>query len=271
MPRVFAAAGIVDDAFRIFISYKWDDSQAVAEQIFDALSRLQFDVYLDRFRTNPGTNFQERIRAELADKACVLLLDSRNIRGSPWVKAEYAFARLYRLGVMAVDLPGGAKGFPRIRRRFDVASSVGSARFSKRTKLRAVDIKNLTRWVLDNYFVEISRRSRYQRLLLGAASKLAKMAIVQRPDGLFTYTHKSREYIMTVAGRPPDINQFRVTGEAAAATKSASAKAVVIGPLNAQLHRSRDNIEWLAKSIHAAAVDERELFSALARASSGTL
>ena len=138
------------DAFRVFISYRWDETGAVAQQLFDALSHQQFDVYLDRFRTNPGTDFLERIRFELADKVCVLLLDSQHVGKSVWVRGEYAFARAYKLGPIAFDLPGGIQTFHRIATRCDLRGSVSATSFKGTTQLptsaidQAVALNSLT-------------------------------------------------------------------------------------------------------------------------------
>src|SRR5262249_34826134 len=155
-------------AFRLFISYKHDDCAAVAEQLFDALGHQQFEVYLDRFRTLPGANFLERIRFELADKACVLLLDSSNVGASAWVRGEYAFARKYRMGLMAVDLPGGMQTFHRISSRVQLGQPA-SPTVSKMTTLPSAEINKVVNFVRNNYAIEMARRFRYQRRIILSA------------------------------------------------------------------------------------------------------
>jgi hypothetical protein len=105
VPAVLAAAGIGAENFRVFISYKRDDTRDLAEQLFDALSKIEFDVFLDRFRIPPAANFQTRLRQELADKAMVVLLESARAARSDWIRFEVAYARKHRLGLMAVALP----------------------------------------------------------------------------------------------------------------------------------------------------------------------
>jgi hypothetical protein len=267
LPDVLVNAGLGLDAFRLFISYKWDDSCAFAEQLFHALSEEQFDVYLDRFRTNPGTNFAERIRAELADKACVVVLDSRYVSQSPWVAAEYAFARQYRLGLMAIDLPGGHRTFPRIGNRLDLRRAKRGP-FSGDTSLSQKAIASAVGFLRSQYFVEVSRRFRYQRKLVNDAARLVGLTPGWRPDGLVEIG-APRQYVIATSARPPGVENFRSACEAAYA--ASSAKAVVVGPLSAPMHQTREDIRWLARATNSVAVDERRLLKAMQRAKAGRL
>lgn len=221
--KVLAVSGLGMDAFRIFISYRHADCAAAAEQLFDALSHEQFDVYLDRFRTLPGTNFLERIRFELADKACVLLLDSRRVGQSDWVRGEYAFARKYRLGLIAVDLPGGTKTFHRVATRVQLSS--GKA-FTARTRLADKEIAKATTFIRDHYNAEIARRFRYQRQLILSAAALTGTTCSLLPDGNFEIKGAGRDYVAAAAARSPALATLRPVVIAAGGGK----KGVLIGP-----------------------------------------
>jgi TIR domain len=63
----------------------------------DLLSRLRFDVFLDRFRLAPGVDFVERIVDELVDKAMIVAVDTRHAVRSSWVRHEVATAVNRRL------------------------------------------------------------------------------------------------------------------------------------------------------------------------------
>ena len=265
-PDVLIAAGVHLDAFRVFISYRWDDAQAFAEQLFDGLSHEQFDVYLDRFRTNPGANFAERIRAELADKACVVLLDSRNVSSSSWVAGEYGFARLYKLGLMAIDLPGGTKSFRRIGTRLDLRSARTGAPFTGTTPLDPADVASAVAFVRRHYFAQTSRRFRHQRRLILSAAHLAGVAARARPDGLI---EANGRYLIAASARPPGIDTFRRACEAAASRPPLTG--VVVGPLAAQLHGARQDVGWLADQTGSAAVDERRILGAMRQMGAGSL
>lgn len=267
VPDVLSATGVPLDGFRIFISYRWDDAQAFAEQLFDGLSHQRFDVYLDRFRTSPGANFVDRIRAELADKACVILLDSRNVNLSSWVAGEYAFARLYKLGLMAVDLPGGQRTFPRIGTRLDLHAAAPATSFTRKTALASSYVDAAVDFVRANYAAEVSRRYRHQRRQILAAAHLAGVAASARPDGLIG----TGGYLIAASARPPGINVFRRVCEAAKSEPAPPPRPVVVGPLAAQMHGARQDVRWLAGSTASVAVDERRILRAMRRSAIGTL
>jgi hypothetical protein len=115
-PLALQAAGITATDFRTFISYRRSDGQPVADQLFDELNRRNFDVFLDRFRMDPGAHVQERIVEELAHKSMVVLVETPDLPQSPWVALEIAYARAYRLGLLAVNLDR-APATPGIRER----------------------------------------------------------------------------------------------------------------------------------------------------------
>lgn len=267
VPDVLSAAGVSLDGFRIFISYRWDDAQAFAEQLFDGLSHQQFDVYLDRFRTSPGANFVERIRAELADKACVIVLDSRDVSLSSWVAGEYAFARLYKLGLMALDLPGGKRAFPRIGTRLDLQTAAPATSFTATTALASSYVDAAVDFVRANYAAEVSRRYRHQRRQILSAARLAGVVASARPDGLIS----TGGYLIAASARPPGVSVFRRVCEAAAAEPAPIPRPVVVGPLAAQMHGARQDTSWLARSSGSVAIDERRILRAMRRSATGTL
>ena len=273
VPDVLMAAGLGLDAYRVFISYRRMDALAFADQLFDGLSHQGFDVYLDRFRTNPGVNFAERIRSELADKGCIVLLDSRDVRTSAWVAGEYAFARFYRLGLMAIDLPGGKRSFRRIGTRLDLRRSKAASAFTNETTLSASAVARAVDFVRQNYHAEVSRRFRHQRELVRHAAAMAGIASTTLPDGLVALAG-ARRYLMAVSARPPGVEEFRHVHEAAVHASSAGSpphRAVVVGPLAAQMHQVRETTEWLGTTLGVVPVNELRLLKALRRASTGRL
>jgi hypothetical protein len=267
LPEVLVQSGLGLDGFRIFISYRHDDCAAAAEQLFDALGHRQFDVYLDRFRTVAGTNFIERIRFELADKACVLLLDSKDVLQSAWVKGEYATARKYRLGLMAIDLPGGVRTFGRISKRIRLSAPPNVA-FDKTTRLPAAEINNAVAFVRQHYAAEMSRRLRYQRDLILAAAQRVSVACQPRVDGNFDVGTGPRRYVVAATARPPALASMRSVCEAAAAPVS---KGVLVGPRFSPTHSANLDVNWLAKIAAGAVVDERRVLKAMRRMAGGTL
>ena len=109
IPTIYGLIGISEEDQRIFISYKRTDTSVFAEQLFDRLNHEGFEVFLDRFSIEPGVNFQNRLYQELADKAMIVFLESPNFLSSSWIQLEIAFAKKYRLGLLALNIDGAKK------------------------------------------------------------------------------------------------------------------------------------------------------------------
>jgi hypothetical protein len=105
---VLPPAGIAVDDYRVFISYRREDGQDLADQLFDELNRRNFDVFLDQYRIDAGVVFQERLMEELAHKSMVVVLETPKVTVSKWVEQEVVFAVINRLGLLALQVPNGA-------------------------------------------------------------------------------------------------------------------------------------------------------------------
>lgn len=104
VPTVLGLMGVTPEDRKIFISYRQKDSYTIAQQLYDHLHRKHFDVFLDWVSIPPGINFQERLYQELMDKSVVVFIESEEFSDSEWVQLEVAFAKKYRLGVMAINI-----------------------------------------------------------------------------------------------------------------------------------------------------------------------
>lgn len=102
---VLALLGIAERERKLFLSYRRQETSALALQLRRELSERAYDVFLDRFSVPPGDDFQRRLDIELADKAFVLLLESESAVGSPWVQHEITYALSHRISVLALTLP----------------------------------------------------------------------------------------------------------------------------------------------------------------------
>jgi hypothetical protein len=65
---------------RLFISYKRDDSQTLANKLYDALDSRGFDVFIDTRSVPPAANFQDELWHRLADSDVVVLIDTPHFR-----------------------------------------------------------------------------------------------------------------------------------------------------------------------------------------------
>jgi hypothetical protein len=183
------------------------------------------------------------------------------------VAGEYAFARLYKLGLMAIDLPGGRRAFRRIGTRLDLRTAPSASTFAGSTELADCHVDAAVNFVRANYAAEVSRRHRHQRRQILSAARLAHVTANARADGLIG----TNGYLFAPSARPPGVEAFRRACEAAASEPSPAPRPVVVGPLSAQLHSARQDVRWLARRTASIAVDERRILRAMRRAAGGRL
>ncbi|MBP8806016.1 MAG: toll/interleukin-1 receptor domain-containing protein [Kofleriaceae bacterium] len=115
--QVFAKA-LVDEALtllwqrrrqrRIFISYRRNESQAMARQLHEHFSTRSFDVFLDERSIEPAVDFQHELRRRLDDSDAVLVLVTPGLADSRWVREELSFAQVRRIGLLGVVWPTNA-------------------------------------------------------------------------------------------------------------------------------------------------------------------
>lgn len=91
---------------RVFISYKRSDSAAVANQLYDVLSRNQFDVFLDTYSIRGAADFQAELHHRITDCDVLVQLNSQGFKDSKWCEEEITEANARRVGVLQVNWPG---------------------------------------------------------------------------------------------------------------------------------------------------------------------
>jgi hypothetical protein len=106
---VLARAGVTSLDRRVFISYRRNETESMANQIFDALTELNFSVFLDTVSIDPGVEFQARLFEQIADKSMIVLLHSENFSQSPWTTAEVNYAINNDISVLIFRLPNVPK------------------------------------------------------------------------------------------------------------------------------------------------------------------
>lgn len=90
---------------RVFISYRRAESTAAAIQLFEALERAGFDVFLDTHSVRPGDKFQEELWHRLADTDVVILLNTPGFARSHWTMEELARASGMSIAILQVTWP----------------------------------------------------------------------------------------------------------------------------------------------------------------------
>ena len=97
--------GLLRQSRKLFISYKRSESSSVAIQLYEALEKSGFDVFLDTHSIRPGEPFQEELWHRMTDSDIVILLNTPDFLGSQWTKEELAKASAMSLGVIQIIWP----------------------------------------------------------------------------------------------------------------------------------------------------------------------
>lgn len=90
---------------RVFISYKRSESSHIAIQLYEALEKSGFDVFLDTHSIRPGEPFQEELWHRMTDSDIIVLLNTDNFLKSNWTKQELAKANSLSIGIIQVIWP----------------------------------------------------------------------------------------------------------------------------------------------------------------------
>jgi hypothetical protein len=88
---------------KVFISYRRQDGQPLAEKIYADLWRNHYEAFLDLYQIEPGATVQDKIFARLSDMDFVLFLDTPLARSSRWVQAEIVEALSRRIQVRVIS------------------------------------------------------------------------------------------------------------------------------------------------------------------------
>ena len=249
VPRIFAATGLTAPDARVFISYRREEAGALAEQLFDALNRRQFDVFLDRFRVEVGADFHQRILRELAHKQMAVFLESATIADRKWTKYEIAVAKSARMGVFAVHLPQGQHiGGIDASRRVNVALTSGVLDAATLTSV-------LDRIVNEHTCSQLRRRwlmrQNMQRALVAAhvySQSVVDGAILVQPT-----QNATKRYLVWLPSRPAELPDFYV---AATSAGSATSVQAIVGPAAHLVGEDRERMRWLAKTAAVRSFDE---------------
>lgn len=90
---------------KLFISYRRSESTAIANQLFDALIRCNYDVFLDTYSIGAAKNFQEDLHHRLSDCDILIQLYTKEFKTSPWCLEEITSANQKQIGVVELVWP----------------------------------------------------------------------------------------------------------------------------------------------------------------------
>lgn len=90
---------------KIFLSYRRDESSSVAIQLYEALERNNFDVFLDTHSIKQGEPFQEELWHRMTDCDVIIILNTKGFLESKWCKEEIAEANVKQIGIVQLIWP----------------------------------------------------------------------------------------------------------------------------------------------------------------------
>ena len=251
LPKVIQSAGLLSQAPSVFVSYVHDDARDVAGQLFHELSARGYAVFLDRFSGRPGDDFVDLIAEELANKACLLALETQNYRASPWCEQEVATAITREMGMIAIDLPGSRRSFPEFAHRHDARKAVlKSRRLSQSDLADACD-------AFEHWFPhQISRRPRHLDHSLRSALRAAGLGFSDVGLGRCRTSLGGTPQLLAMCPTSPDADDFR---EVDALRAGPGDPATLFGSVAAARSGRRARIDWLERNSGIDAVDEGQL------------
>lgn len=97
--------GVLRNTRKVFISYKRTESTSVAIQLYEALEKYNFDVFLDTHSIKQGEPFQDELWHRMTDCDVIVLLNTPKFLTSEWCEKEIAEASAKQIGVIQVTWP----------------------------------------------------------------------------------------------------------------------------------------------------------------------
>jgi hypothetical protein len=226
---------------KIFLSYRRDDTKNLADQIHNALAQRGYRIYLDRFSGSPGRFFPQEIAEELADKGCVLLLESWNLVQSRWTRWEIAFARHYHLGLMALNVDGAPHlAGPRPPDRMNVSTQSSSGELSAQELEIAID------FIARRYSINSIARRVYYEELLRRTSYSEGVAFQELGAGTYALSAHGKTALIYPSGRPGSLSELHHTAVSQALAGSLDYRILAGQHQHLPPGASRD-LSWLAQ------------------------
>lgn len=102
---ILESFGKLRNTRKIFISYKRDESTSVAIQLYEALEKNNFDVFLDTHSIKQGEPFQDELWHRMTDCDVIVLLNTNKFLESEWCEKEIAEASVKQIGVIQLVWP----------------------------------------------------------------------------------------------------------------------------------------------------------------------
>ena len=102
---ILESFGKLRNTRKVFISYKRDESTSIAIQLYEALEKNNFDVFLDTHSIKQGEQFQDELWHRMTDCDVIVLLNTPKFLESEWCEKEIAEASVKQIGVIQLIWP----------------------------------------------------------------------------------------------------------------------------------------------------------------------
>ncbi|MEO7313385.1 MAG: toll/interleukin-1 receptor domain-containing protein [Chitinophagaceae bacterium] len=102
---ILESFGKLRNTRKVFVSYKRDESTSVAIQLYEALEKNNFDVFLDTHSIKQGEPFQDELWHRMTDCDVIVLLNTPKFLESEWCEKEIAEASVKQIGVVQLIWP----------------------------------------------------------------------------------------------------------------------------------------------------------------------
>jgi hypothetical protein len=264
---VLARAGVTSLDRRVFISYRRIETEPMASQLFEALTRLNFSVFLDTVSIDPGVDFQARLFEQLADKSMVLLLHSRTFSQSRWTIAEADYSREHDLGLLMLRLPDVDPNDPLIKRSragdvviVDWKHLLGSSQESKKCppfRLTDSALEEVVNQVVEQHDVEmIARLASLRKRTLDA---LDRNGVKHRPSrfsaSVFAESSSPsspKTYSLFPTSRPPGLSELY---DASTRDRDVGDRRIVVGRIASFNPERVQQMDWTVGGRNVAYAD----------------
>lgn len=255
---IFRAVGLFSEKPRIFISYARLDTSDLAEQLHDELTKQNFEVFLDRFSVEPGADFQSRLNEELVRMGTILLLESPQLSKSKWVRHEVDFALLHRLGIVALQLPGGKATGGIIP---DNRITIPASSLTKKGMLKKHLIDQILSEISKAQTLSENTQINYLTGTLSAALSAAGFTSQSFSENqvIVATGPKRKEYAIRVSSLPPELVDFQILDHYSQHGTGQMRESFVIAPTAHMDWRRRSPIDWLGNRVGMWVSDESQI------------
>jgi hypothetical protein len=272
---VLARAGVTSLDRRVFISYRRQDTEAMALQLFQRLTQRNYSVFLDTVSIHPGVDFQQQLFEHLADKTMVVMLESSTFFASQWTQQELSYTLRNDLSLLVLRLPDVAAGSPLVQLRSGDAFSLDAAELQPSSESQG---HSLSRAGLDRV-MRLINCIHDQQMMARLAQVGGRIAAALKARGLDHDPSLGEGSLdlpdspagpiaLVPAGRPPGLADLH---DAATRRRRQAAKQVVIGRTAGIAADRQRQLDWAITGRSVQYCDVEMIDSLLDRIAEGRL